>query len=96
MTRGRAAIDAFLARPERVLFVVTHGNLMTLILRSFETQCGSQTREQLSNLDVYCVTQKWFRTVRWGGSKGVARPPRWRSTQSPYQTIRQQYPPVYV
>jgi 2,3-bisphosphoglycerate-dependent phosphoglycerate mutase len=56
MTRGRAAIDALLARPERVPVVVTHGNLMTLILRSFETQFGYQTWEQLSNPDVYCLT----------------------------------------
>jgi 2,3-bisphosphoglycerate-dependent phosphoglycerate mutase len=55
MTRGRAAIDALLARPERVLVVVTHGNLMTLILRSFKTQFGYQTWEQLSNPDVYCL-----------------------------------------
>ena len=33
MARGRATIDALLARPVRSLVVVTHGNLMTLILR---------------------------------------------------------------
>jgi 2,3-bisphosphoglycerate-dependent phosphoglycerate mutase len=36
--------------------VVTHGNLMTLILRSFEPQCGFQTWEGLSNPDVYGIT----------------------------------------
>jgi len=36
MARGRAAVDTLLARPERVAVVVTHGNLMTLILRSLE------------------------------------------------------------
>jgi 2,3-bisphosphoglycerate-dependent phosphoglycerate mutase len=56
MARGRAAIDALLARPERTAVVVTHGNLMTLILRSFEPQCGFQTWERLSNPDVYCLT----------------------------------------
>ena len=55
MTRGRAAIDALLARPERVSVVVTHGNLMTLILHSFETQFGYQTWKHLSNPDVYCL-----------------------------------------
>jgi len=55
MTRGRATIDALLARPERVLVVVTHGNLMTLILRSFETQFGYHTWEHLSNPDIYCL-----------------------------------------
>jgi 2,3-bisphosphoglycerate-dependent phosphoglycerate mutase len=55
MARGRAAIDALLARPERVMVAVTHGNLMTLVLRSFEPQCGFQTWEHLSNPDVYCL-----------------------------------------
>jgi 2,3-bisphosphoglycerate-dependent phosphoglycerate mutase len=55
MTRGRAAIDALLARPERALVVVTHGNLLTLILHSFAPQFGFQTWECLSNPDVYCI-----------------------------------------
>jgi 2,3-bisphosphoglycerate-dependent phosphoglycerate mutase len=55
MVRGRAAIDTLLARPERAPVVVTHGNLMTLILRSFETRFGFQTWERLSNPDVYCL-----------------------------------------
>ena len=55
MARGRAAIDALLAQPERASVVVTHGNLMTLILRSFETRFGFQTWERLSNPDVYCL-----------------------------------------
>lgn len=55
MARGRAAIDVLLARPERAAAVVTHGNLMTLILRSFEPQFGFQTWERLSNPDVYCL-----------------------------------------
>ena len=55
MARGRAAIDALFARPERTLVIVTHGNLMTLILRSFEAQFGFQAWEHLSNPDVYCI-----------------------------------------
>lgn len=55
MARGRMAIDALLARPERVPVVITHGNLLTLILRSFTPQCGFQTWEGLSNPDVYCL-----------------------------------------
>ena len=55
MARGRAAIDVLLARPEHASVVVTHGNLMTLILRSFETQFGFQAWERLSNPDVYCL-----------------------------------------
>ena len=55
MARGRAAIDALLVRPEGALVAVTHGNLMTLILRSFAPQFGFQTWECLSNPDVYCL-----------------------------------------
>jgi 2,3-bisphosphoglycerate-dependent phosphoglycerate mutase len=39
MSRGRTAIDALLARPEQTQVAVTHGNLLTLILRSFEDHC---------------------------------------------------------
>src|SRR6267142_989850 len=55
MARGRAAIDSLLARPECAPVVVTHGNLMTLILSSFAPQFGFQTWECLSNPDVYCL-----------------------------------------
>jgi 2,3-bisphosphoglycerate-dependent phosphoglycerate mutase len=55
MARGRAAIDELLARPEWAPVVVTHGNLMALILRSFAPQFGFQTWECLSNPDVYCL-----------------------------------------
>ena len=55
MARGRAVLDALLARPARAPVVVTHGNLMALILRSFKPQFGFQTWEGLSNPDVYCI-----------------------------------------
>jgi 2,3-bisphosphoglycerate-dependent phosphoglycerate mutase len=81
MVRGRAAIDARLTRPVRVLVVMTHGNLMTLILRSFETQFGFQAWEHLSNPDVYCiemdaervqVTRTWVPPLAASGpSKGI-------------------------
>jgi len=56
MARGRAAIDGLLGRPQHAPVVVTHGNLMALILRSFEAQFGFHTWEGLSNPDVYCLT----------------------------------------
>jgi 2,3-bisphosphoglycerate-dependent phosphoglycerate mutase len=80
MARGRAAVDALLTRPVRVLVVVTHGNLMTLILRSFETQFGFQAWERLSNPDVYCieiaervrVTRTWVSPLAVSGTgKGI-------------------------
>jgi 2,3-bisphosphoglycerate-dependent phosphoglycerate mutase len=56
MTRGRAAIDALLARPEQTLVTVTHGNLLTLILHSFERCFGFETWERLTNPDIYCLS----------------------------------------
>jgi 2,3-bisphosphoglycerate-dependent phosphoglycerate mutase len=77
MARGRAAIDALLVRPERVPVIVTHGNLMTLILRSFETQFGYETWERLSNPDIYCLAVQGERVEishTWAHS---LTPPSW-------------------
>ena len=41
--------------PDRVA-MVTHGNLMTLILKHFDTRFGFQDWEKLSNPDVFLVT----------------------------------------
>jgi 2,3-bisphosphoglycerate-dependent phosphoglycerate mutase len=81
MARRRAAIDALLTRPVRVLVVMTHGNLMTLFLRSFETQFGFQAWEHLSNPDVHCiemdaervrVTRTWVPPLAASGTrKGI-------------------------
>jgi 2,3-bisphosphoglycerate-dependent phosphoglycerate mutase len=77
MARGRAAVDALLTGPVRVVVVVTHGNLMTLILRSFPTQFGFQAGEHLSNPEVYClevaaerggVTRTWVPPVVASGT----------------------------
>jgi 2,3-bisphosphoglycerate-dependent phosphoglycerate mutase len=77
MARGRAAVNALLMRPVRVLVVVTHGNLLTLILHSFQTQFGFQAWERLSNPDVYCleveaervrVTRTWVPPVASSGT----------------------------
>jgi len=83
MGRGRAAIDALLARPERALVVVTHGNLMTLILRSFAPQFGFQTWECLSNPDVYGIavheerveiSRTWIPSLTAPGPSGDDQP----------------------
>jgi 2,3-bisphosphoglycerate-dependent phosphoglycerate mutase len=83
MTRGRAALDALLARPECIIVIVTHGNLMTLILHSFEPQWGFQTWEGLSNPDVYCITvhgdrvkiaRTWVPSLLVPGRSGDAYP----------------------
>ena len=83
MARGRAAIDALLARPARTLVVVTHGNLMTLILRSFAPQFGFRTWECLSNPDVYGIavheerveiSRTWAPSLPAPGRSGGAHP----------------------
>lgn len=74
MARGRAAIDALLSRPVRTLVVVTHGNLLTLILRSFEPRFGFQAWEHLSNPDVFCLEMGVERvriTRTWGDNGGI-------------------------
>jgi len=73
MARGRAAVDALLTRPAGVMVGVTHGNLMTLILRSFVTPFGFEAWQRLSNLDVYCLEVAARRvqvTRTWGPSAG--------------------------
>jgi hypothetical protein len=89
MARGRAAIDALLVRPERASVAVTHGNLMTLILRSFETQFGFQTWERLSNPDVYCLAVQEERVEisrTWALSDSTepvrGDPPVWRREEA--------------
>ena len=74
MARGRAVIDALLSRPFRILAVVTHGNLLTLILRSFEARFGFQAWEHLSNPDVFCLEMEVERvrvTRTWGDDGGI-------------------------
>lgn len=78
MARGRATVDGLLTRPVGVVVVVTHGNLMTLILRSFATQFALQAWERLSNPDVYClevaakgvqVTHTWAPSEEFFGTR---------------------------
>lgn len=63
LARGRAAVDDVLSQPAHAAVIVTHGNLMTLILRSFASQFGFAAWEQLSNPDVYRITIEQERTV---------------------------------
>ncbi|GIP46846.1 hypothetical protein J53TS2_04370 [Paenibacillus sp. J53TS2] len=53
MTRGVAAIQDLIQRPERKIAVVTHGNLMALILKHFDDSFGFEAWSRLTNPDVY-------------------------------------------
>jgi len=63
MARGRAAIDHILAQPQQISVIATHGNMMTLILRSFDPSFGFNTWEGLSNPDVFSLVLRGSETA---------------------------------
>jgi 2,3-bisphosphoglycerate-dependent phosphoglycerate mutase len=54
-TRGLAAIHDACTLPARTAAIVTHGNLLALLLRQFDARVGFTAWAGLSNPDVYCV-----------------------------------------
>ncbi len=66
--RGRAAVDAVLSEAGTFTVVVTHGQLMSLILRSIDPRFGFAEWERLSNPDGYFVE---------AGSDGTLSCRRW-------------------
>lgn len=56
MRRAVAAVDEVLASGARCVGIVTHGNLMTLLLRHFDGRFGFAEWADLSNPDVFVVT----------------------------------------
>jgi 2,3-bisphosphoglycerate-dependent phosphoglycerate mutase len=56
--RAAAAVAAALASGARTPLIVTHGNLMTLLLQRFDHQYGFAQWQALSNPDVYLVTDR--------------------------------------
>jgi 2,3-bisphosphoglycerate-dependent phosphoglycerate mutase len=55
MLRGVAAVDQARQQTTGSLVIVTHGNLMTLILKHFHGQVGYAEWESLRNPDVYRI-----------------------------------------
>ena len=55
--RGRAAVEAALSEAHGLCAVVTHGQLMTLVLRSIDARFGFHEWALLSNPDGYFVDQ---------------------------------------
>lgn len=53
MIRGVAAIEDLMEQPGENLVVVTHGNLMSLILKYEDDSFGFEAWSRLSNPDVY-------------------------------------------
>jgi 2,3-bisphosphoglycerate-dependent phosphoglycerate mutase len=53
MTRGISVMEDLVQRPEMNLVVVTHGNLMSLILKHYDSSFGYEAWSRLTNPDVY-------------------------------------------
>ncbi len=55
MMRGIAVVEQAMNQTVDTV-IVTHGNLMTLLLKHFDDQIGYAEWENLQNPDVYCVS----------------------------------------
>jgi len=55
MMRGVEVVHQVTEQTTKPVIIVTHGNLMTLILKYFDEQVGYEEWENLQNPDVYCV-----------------------------------------
>lgn len=55
MMRGLAVVNQTMHQTTSSVVIVTHGNLMTLILKHFNEQVGYADWENLRNPDVYCI-----------------------------------------
>ena len=55
MMRGVAVVERAIQQTAKPTVIVTHGNLMTLILKYFDKQIGYAEWENLRNPDVYCL-----------------------------------------
>lgn len=53
MNRGVSVIKEAIERPEKSIAIVTHGNLMALILKHFDDRFGFEEWKGLTNPDVY-------------------------------------------
>jgi 2,3-bisphosphoglycerate-dependent phosphoglycerate mutase len=55
MMRGVSVVDRAMQQTTDPVVIVTHGNLMTLMLKHFNEQVGYAEWENLRNPDVYCI-----------------------------------------
>jgi 2,3-bisphosphoglycerate-dependent phosphoglycerate mutase len=55
MMRGISVVDRAMQQTTDPVVIVTHGNLMTLILKHFNERVGYTEWENLQNPDVYCI-----------------------------------------
>jgi len=66
MDRGIQVIHEMLARPERNIALVTHGALMSLMIKFYQSEFGFEDWLKLTNPDVYRISidEKAFRVNR--------------------------------
>lgn len=57
MNRIVSVIDELNMTDHNNIAVVTHGNLMSLLLKHYDHQFGFEQWQRLSNPDVYCLTE---------------------------------------
>ncbi|MBY0599949.1 histidine phosphatase family protein [Bacillus bingmayongensis] len=71
MDRAASLIQDVLKQEHHVTLLVTHGNLLTLILKYFNDQIGFQEWKSLSNPDIYEITIDERTTIYrlWGNTK---------------------------
>ena len=55
MARGASAVEDMLAHPAETSVAVSHGNLLTLIRRHFDSRSGYEEWKALTNPDVFCL-----------------------------------------
>jgi 2,3-bisphosphoglycerate-dependent phosphoglycerate mutase len=63
MARASAAVDAVLATGAQAPIVVTHGNLMALLLRRFDERFGFESWAALTNPDVFVIEGATVRRI---------------------------------
>ncbi|TKD68755.1 histidine phosphatase family protein [Pseudalkalibacillus hwajinpoensis] len=56
--RGLEVLEEAIQHTKEVALLMTHGNLLTLLLRHFESSLGFDTWKSLTNPDIYCLTFK--------------------------------------
>ncbi|WP_083517252.1 histidine phosphatase family protein, partial [Alicyclobacillus shizuokensis] len=56
MDRGVQCVSEVLSQNYERVAIVTHGNLMTLLLKHFDGRFGFEERSRLTNPDVFVVT----------------------------------------
>lgn len=57
MNRGLEVVDQLMQGKEKEILIVTHGNLMALLLKYYQPSFGYTEWEQLSNPDVYLIVR---------------------------------------